>query len=176
MKTLSSLVTSQPIMHMKPSKASFCYRRIAGDHFWFKVISNIFRLIKYNLVTGETEVLLEGTLGLNGVQKHSDGESVLVNESMGSRIYRYYFTGTKKGTTEIFVDKLPGLPDNIRASEDGKTFWCALYQTRNGGTSTFYQSLGAHPSVRKVLSVLFNVSLHYYFIYWVFSISRTLLV
>ena len=35
---------------------------------------------------------------------------------------RYYLTGPKSGSLEVFADNLPGLPDNIRQSRSGG-FW-----------------------------------------------------
>jgi hypothetical protein len=35
------------------------------------------------------------------------------------------YLGSKKGTTEVFINKLPGVPDGISRSPDGG-FWVAL--------------------------------------------------
>jgi sugar lactone lactonase YvrE len=75
-----------------------------------------YRLIQFNLRTQAAKALLEDQFGLNGVQLHSDKQSVLVAQSLLSRILRYYFAGPKRGKVEVFADGLPGLPDNIRPS------------------------------------------------------------
>lgn len=59
---------------------------------------------------------MDDEFGLNGVQMHTDRQSVLVAQSMLSRILRYYIDGPKRGQVEVFIDALPGLPDNIRPS------------------------------------------------------------
>lgn len=63
----------------------------------------------------------------------------------------FYFAGPKKGRLELFVDNLPGFPDNIRASATGKSFYVALFSHRSRGTNEFFQSVGPWPGVRKVI-------------------------
>lgn len=54
-----------------------------------------------------------------GVALSPDESFVLVAETAASRIQKYYLKGEKKGTTEIFIDGLPGIPDKITADKDG---------------------------------------------------------
>lgn len=51
---------------------------------------------------------------------------VLVNETYRYRIVRYWLKGPKAGTHEVFIDNLPGFPDNISSNRKG-TFWLALF-------------------------------------------------
>lgn len=88
------------------------------------------RLIEYDAATGETKVLLSGLHFANGVAVGPDDAYVLVNETGAYRITRYWLKGDKAGTSDIFIDNLPGLPDNISYSEKGR-FWVALYAPRN---------------------------------------------
>jgi hypothetical protein len=46
------------------------------------------------------------------------------------RIVRYWPEGPKAGTHEIFIDNLPGFPDNISSNGKG-LFWLALFTVRN---------------------------------------------
>lgn len=43
------------------------------------------------------------------------------------RCLKLWLKGEKVGQAEIFVDNLPGSPDNIRLAPDG-SFWVALIQ------------------------------------------------
>lgn len=88
------------------------------------------RLIEYDAKTGETRVLLSGLHFANGVAVGPDDAYVLVNETGAYRITRYWLKGEKAGTSDIFIDNLPGLPDNLSYSEKGR-FWVALYAPRN---------------------------------------------
>lgn len=40
---------------------------------------------------------------------------------------RYWLQGPKQGTSEIFIDNLPGPPDGISKAQDGQTFWVTIY-------------------------------------------------
>ncbi len=42
---------------------------------------------------------------------------------------RYYLTGNKTGQSDVFIDNLPGVPDNIRFN-DKEEMWIALPQLR----------------------------------------------
>lgn len=88
------------------------------------------RLIEYDTETGESRVLLGGLHFANGVAVGPDDAYVLVNETGAYRITRYWLKGEKAGTHDIFIDNLPGMPDNLSYSEKGR-FWVALYAPRN---------------------------------------------
>jgi len=112
------------------------------------------RLIQLNLKTREAKVLLDDQLGLNGIQTHADKQSVLIAQSLLSKIIRYYFAGPKAGKVEVFADGLPGLPDNIRASKTGDTYWVAFFRSRAPGDRVLAQRWGSYPAVRSALHAL----------------------
>ena len=60
------------------------------------------------------------------------------------------------GQTDIFVDNLPGYPDNIRPSGRG-TFWVGMAVIRRAGDWQYLDVLSTYPWIRsfllKVLSV-----------------------
>ena len=63
---------------------------------------------------------------------------------------RHYLKGAKKGRTDVFVDGLPGSPDNIKA--DGKgNFYVSLVLPKDG-TPAFVHNIGKYPLVRKFLA------------------------
>jgi sugar lactone lactonase YvrE len=88
------------------------------------------RLLRYDPRSHRTDVLLTGLSLANGVALAPDQSFVLVNESFRYRITRYWLTGPKAGTHDVFADNLPGFPDNLTPVGDG-TYWAALYQPRN---------------------------------------------
>lgn len=103
------------------------------------------RLLRHNPETGETDVLLDGLQFANGVAVMPDQQSVLVAETGGYDIIRYWVAGERSGEHEVFFSNLPGLPDNI--SSDGEdTIWVALYAPRN----TLLDAMGPWPFLRKV--------------------------
>ncbi|GFS72023.1 adipocyte plasma membrane-associated protein [Nephila pilipes] len=89
------------------------------------------RVIRYNMHSGETEVLLSNLNFPNGVQLSRDGNSLLVCEIMNRRILRLHIKGKQKGKVEVFADALPAEPDNIRPSSQGG-YWVGFTSARNG--------------------------------------------
>lgn len=87
------------------------------------------RLLRYDPDSGRTEVLLDDLYFANGVALSADERFVLVTETYRYRVRRYWLTGERAGTSDVFLDRLPGFPDNITATEDGR-FWLALYSVR----------------------------------------------
>ena len=89
------------------------------------------RLFSYNPKTRKVTMHGTGKLGFaNGVALHPEGDYVLVNETMRYRIKRYWLKGEKAGTWDIFIENLPGFPDNISYNGKGM-FWVALVVPRN---------------------------------------------
>ncbi|KTC43558.1 gluconolactonase [Pseudomonas sp. ABAC61] len=104
------------------------------------------RLLRYDFQSGRTEVLLDGLEFANGIALGPDEAFVLVNETGAYRISRYWLKGDKAGQHDLFIDNLPGLPDNL--SFNGRDrFWVALYAPRN----SLLDGTAPYPFVRKML-------------------------
>ena len=88
------------------------------------------RFMSYDPATGQVKVLLKNLYFANGVALSQQEDFVLVNETYRYRIVRYWLKGPKAGTHEVFIDNLPGFPDNISSNRQG-TFWLALFTVRN---------------------------------------------
>jgi sugar lactone lactonase YvrE len=78
------------------------------------------RLLQYDPATKETKMLADGLYFPNGVVVTSDQQSVLVAESTRYRISRYWLDGEKAGTTEVFLDDIPGILDGFTRTSDGR--------------------------------------------------------
>ncbi len=81
------------------------------------------RLLRYDPSTGKTEVLLKDLYFANGVALSANEDFVLVNETYRYRITRYWLKGEKAGQHEVFIDNLPGLPDNLQGDRKGTSGW-----------------------------------------------------
>lgn len=104
------------------------------------------RLLRYDFQSGKTELLLDKLEFANGVALGPDEAFILVNETGAYRITRYWLKGSKAGSHEVFIDNLPGLPDNL--SFNGRDrFWVALYAPRNA----LLDATAALPFVRKMI-------------------------
>jgi len=104
------------------------------------------RLLSWNPDTGETVVHVEELGFANGVALGPGEAYVLVNETMRYRITRYWLTGEKAGQADIFIENLPGFPDNL--SYNGEDlFWVAMIYPRN----QTIDSLLPRPFLRKIV-------------------------
>ena len=75
--------------------------------------------------SGGIEKLMDGLYFANGVVLSPDEKFVLVAETGRARISRYWLEGELKGTSDVFFEKLPGLPDNINLGSDNLV-WVAM--------------------------------------------------
>jgi len=107
------------------------------------------RLLRYDPATKTTTVLLSDLYFANGVALSQHEDFVLVNETYRFRVTRYWLKGERAGKSEVFVDNLPGYPDNITSNRRG-TFWLALVTVRND-TGDW---LAPHPFFKNVLAKL----------------------
>ncbi|KAM7446526.1 hypothetical protein ABFA07_005181 [Porites harrisoni] len=111
------------------------------------------RLMAYHPKTGDMEVLMEGLHFANGVQLSPEGDHVLVAETTMSRIMKYYIKGEHEGKSEVFVQNLPGVPDNIRLSSRGG-YWVGISMTRTETTYLIEQ----YPRARNFLAKVFSLT------------------
>ncbi|XP_042476119.1 protein STRICTOSIDINE SYNTHASE-LIKE 4-like [Macadamia integrifolia] len=87
------------------------------------------RLLKYDPNTKETTMVLDGLGFANGVALSQDQDFLVVCESWKFRCMKHWLKGEERGKTEIFIENLPGGPDNINLAPDG-SFWIALLELR----------------------------------------------
>lgn len=76
-------------------------------------------LYRYNVASGTTDRLMDNLYFANGVVVAPDESYVLVAETAGFRIQKYWMSGPKAGSSEIFMEGLPGWPDGISLGSDG---------------------------------------------------------
>jgi sugar lactone lactonase YvrE len=104
------------------------------------------RLMAYNPANGQTSVLLGGLQFANGVTVAPDGSYVLVAETGAYRIRKLWLEGPQAGSTEMFIDNLPGFPDNINFNDRG-TVWVALPSQRVSSLD----AVAPRPFLRKLM-------------------------
>ncbi|PSS02034.1 Protein STRICTOSIDINE SYNTHASE-LIKE 4 like [Actinidia chinensis var. chinensis] len=85
------------------------------------------QLLKYDPSSNDTSVVIDGLYFANGVALSTDQDYLVVCETWKYRCLKYWLSGEDKGKTQIFVDNLPGAPDNINLAPDG-SYWIALLQ------------------------------------------------
>jgi sugar lactone lactonase YvrE len=104
------------------------------------------RLLAFDPRTGQVSLLLSGLQFANGVALSGDGSFLLVAETGSYRLVRYWLAGPRRGTSEPFVENLPGFPDNVTWSPDRKVFWVALWPR-----VAAVDALAPYPFLRKVV-------------------------
>ncbi len=77
---------------------------------------------------GDLSVLIDGLAFANGVALADDESVLYVAETARYRIHRHYLTSSDAGKTDIFVDNLPGFPDNLSYAND--ILWMAAPSPR----------------------------------------------
>ena len=107
------------------------------------------RLISYQPKTGETKVLLDNLYFANGAALSENEDFILVVETARYRVKRYWLKGDKAGTSDIFIDNLPGFPDGISSNKKG-TFWLAVPSTRKADMDFLHQ----YPSLKNTIARL----------------------
>ena len=107
------------------------------------------RLLSFNPENQETKILAEGFFFANGIAVSPDQNFVLVVETASYRIKRYWLKGPKAGTTDIFIENLPGFPDGVSSNGKG-IFWVAIGNPRNQALD----KLLPYPFLRKIVKRL----------------------
>jgi sugar lactone lactonase YvrE len=104
------------------------------------------RLMAYDPKTKTVRVLMRKLQYANGVALAADESFLLVVETGLYRIRRYWLKGPKEGQSDMFIENLPGFPDNVTSNGKG-TFWLALFTVRNPAAD----ALAGKPFLRKVV-------------------------
>ncbi|CAK9159216.1 unnamed protein product [Ilex paraguariensis] len=97
------------------------------------------QLLKYDPSLNQTSILLDNLCFANGVALSPNQDFLVVCETWKHRCLKYWLKGETKGQTEIFIDNLPGAPDNINLAPDG-SFWIALLQLSSSGLEFVHTS------------------------------------
>nr|CAI5821469.1 unnamed protein product [Callosobruchus analis] len=114
------------------------------------------RLLHYDAKTKKNKVLIDKLHFANGVQLSDDEEFVIVAETHRNRIHRYYLKGSKKGTHDIFIDGLPGMPDNLKSDSKGG-FFVPLVVAVDSDHVAISQRIGPYPMIRKIAARFLGV-------------------
>ncbi|KAF8104640.1 hypothetical protein N665_0170s0016 [Sinapis alba] len=100
------------------------------------------RLMKYDPNTNQVTTLLSNLAFANGVVLSQNRDYLLVAETATSRILRYWLNDTSVSKShnnyDIFAERLPGFPDNIKRSPRGG-FWVGL-NTKHSKLTEFAMS------------------------------------
>uniref|UniRef100_A0A1B6HU41 Strictosidine synthase conserved region domain-containing protein n=1 Tax=Homalodisca liturata TaxID=320908 RepID=A0A1B6HU41_9HEMI len=127
------------------------------DGLFITLASGNGRLLKYSPSTKSNTVLLDKIHFANGVALSDDESFLVICETISHRLLRYHLRGPQAGQSEVFLDGLPGTPDNIHP--DGKGgFVVSLLLARDSDSPSLIATLGPYPLLRKLIArVMFLV-------------------
>lgn len=120
------------------------------DALWEVASSPSGRILKFNIETKVTEVLVSGISFANGIDMSPDEQFLIYTETGRAKLHKYYISGPKSGTNEVLVDSLPGLPDNIKLNDNGN-YYVGIPSPRIPGKPHFLEIVGPHPLARRFL-------------------------
>ncbi|KAM5304369.1 adipocyte plasma membrane-associated protein isoform 2-T2 [Glossophaga mutica] len=123
------------------------------------------RLLEYDTETKEVKVLLDQLRFPNGVQLSPAEDFILVAETTMARIRRFYVSGLMKGGSDLFVENLPGFPDNIRPSSSGG-YWVCMATIRSNPGFSMLDFLSERPSIKRMIFKLFSQEMVMKFLPW----------
>lgn len=125
-------------------------QRFGFDEFMLDLLeaSRTGRLLSYDLNTGVLQSHIEGLYFANGVALGPGEQFVLVNETPLGRVHRLWLKGARRGETDIFIDNLPAMVDNI-SFNGSDTFWVASPNPRKS-----LDALADRPLLRKIAAGL----------------------
>ncbi|WP_264210358.1 SMP-30/gluconolactonase/LRE family protein [Leisingera thetidis] len=94
---------------------------------------------------GTVEKIAEGFVYTNGLALSPDEDFLLISETGRARVHRLWLKGGRAGEREVFLDNLPGYPDNLEAQGDG-SYWLAFASPRVPS-----EKLMPYPALRKAV-------------------------
>ncbi|XP_037950939.1 adipocyte plasma membrane-associated protein-like [Teleopsis dalmanni] len=113
------------------------------------------RLFKYDRSKNISTVLLDELFFANGVAISPQEDFVVVAETGGMRLMKYYVDGIRTGESEIFIDGLPGHPDNLTPDENG--IWVPLVSSADKNNPSGFAALSQSPQKREFIIRLLTI-------------------
>ncbi|OFJ54393.1 SMP-30/gluconolactonase/LRE family protein [Mycolicibacterium grossiae] len=108
------------------STSDFHFEHFLGAVLEARGTGGLYRLDPDGTVT----TVLDGLYFANGVTVTADGSALVVAETVGRRLSKYWLTGPRAGSVTPLAVHLPGMPDNISTGADGR-IWTALVTPAN---------------------------------------------
>ena len=107
------------------------------------------RIIEFDPRTGVVRVIIDGLNFANGVAISDDQQYLVIAETGSYRILKHWLDGPAAGTTEVLLENLPAVPDNINNGLQGR-FWIGMVAPR----VKLVDDLSGRPFIRKIVQRL----------------------
>uniref|UniRef100_A0A2H8TTQ5 Adipocyte plasma membrane-associated protein n=1 Tax=Melanaphis sacchari TaxID=742174 RepID=A0A2H8TTQ5_9HEMI len=122
------------------------------DGVYTMLVDGTGRLLKYDQKTKKNTVLMKNLQFSNGIELSNDESFILVSETVRYRVLKYYLKGPKAGKSEVFIDGLSGMPDNIKKNSKG-SFYIPLVLTR----TPILENIGEYPTIRMMITKFLGI-------------------
>ena len=135
-------VAADGTIYFSESSDRFCVHEMAEEILESRPNGRIFT---HDPHSGETNLFWDNLFCPNGLAIHPERGFLLVSETTRYRVRRMWLDGPQAGREDIFIENLPGLPDNLHY--DGhELFWLTLILPR----IKIVDKLAALPFLRKI--------------------------
>ena len=118
--------TSDGTVYFTESTSSFTVADYLGAILEARGRGNLYRLD----ADGSASRVLDGLYFANGVTPTADGSALVIAETQGRALSKYWLTGPRAGTLTPLAVNLPAMPDNLSTGADGR-IWCAMVTPAN---------------------------------------------
>ncbi len=108
------------------------------------------RVLKYEPTSKKLTRVASDLQFANGIALGPDETWLVVVETGSYQLRRVFVSGPRAGEKEMFIENLPGFPDNVTYSKESNTFWVAVGSPRN----PLVDALADKPFWRKVIARL----------------------
>ncbi|MCH9667279.1 MAG: SMP-30/gluconolactonase/LRE family protein [Actinomycetia bacterium] len=118
--------TADGTVYFSESTTSFTVADYVGAILEARGRGSLYRLDSGGAVTP----VVDGLYFANGVTPTADGSALVIAESQGRRLSKYWLTGPRAGAVTPLAVNLPAMPDNLSTGADGR-IWCAMVTPAN---------------------------------------------
>ena len=113
-------------IYFTESTAKFTYAHFKGAIFEARGDGGLFRRDPDGTVTR----VLDNLYFANGLTATADGSALVVAETQGRRLSKYWLSGPRSGTATPLAEHLGAMPDNMSTGSDGR-IWVAMVSPVN---------------------------------------------
>ncbi len=118
--------TADGAVYFTESTSAFTVADYLGAILEARPRGNLHRLDPDGTVT----TLVDGMYFANGVTPTADGSALVIAETQGRRLSKYWLAGPRAGSLTLLAENLPAMPDNLSTGADGR-IWCAMVTPAN---------------------------------------------
>lgn len=108
-------------------------------------------VVQYDTGSGQFAIIWDKLWYPTSIEITDDRSAILVAEFSSRKVLKYFIKGPKKGTSEVWVENLPGESDHLIRSADKtkETYWMPIVNARNQSKPNLLDFMSDKPYLRK---------------------------